>query len=283
MADMSGKTCLVTGATDGIGKQAALELAKMHARVIVVGRDPQKGAAVVEELRAASGNAQVELAVADLSSQAAVRALAAEVKRRTARLDVLINNAGGLFTERRETVDGIEWTFALNHLAYYLLARELEDLLRASAPARIVNVSSGAHTAGKIHWDDPGLARGYRAFKAYCQSKLANLLFTRELARRLDGSGVAVNAIHPGPVASKFGHNNGVLFRLAVRIAQTVMISAAQGADTLVWAATAPELAGVTGKYFYKRRETAPSPRATDDESARRLWDASAKMVGLAA
>ncbi len=205
---MNGKICLVTGGTNGIGKSTALELARMGATVIVVGRDAQKTSHVLEEIRAASGNQNVNSLLADLSSQQEVRGLADQFKSKYSRLHVLINNAGGFFMRRQIRVDGIEMTFALNHLASFLLTNLLLDTIKASAPARIINVSSNAHTSGKIEFDNLQGEREYGP-RAYDNSKLANILFTMELARRLEGTGVTVNALHPGFVATGFAKNNG--------------------------------------------------------------------------
>jgi NAD(P)-dependent dehydrogenase (short-subunit alcohol dehydrogenase family) len=199
-----------------------------------------------------------------------------------ARLDVLINNAGALFTERSVTVDGIERTFALNHLAYFLLTNLLLDRLRAAAPSRVVNVASGAHRRGELHWDDLQLTRyGGQGWTAYQQSKLANILFTRELARRLDGTGVTANCLHPGFVETGFGRNNGPLARALLWLTRPIQRTPAQGADTLVWAATDASLAGVSGRYLQDRAERTPARQATRDEDARRLWDVSERMVGM--
>jgi len=212
---MAGRTCLVTGATSGIGKATATGLARLGADLVLVARDPAKGQATMAEIGAATGNPRVGLLEADLSSQASVRQLAEEVKRGHDRLHVLVNNAGGYWATRHTTVDRLELTFAVNHLAYFLLTNLLLDLLRASAPARIVNVTSGAQAIGDVHFDDLQFERRYRGQPAYNQSKLANVLFTYELARRLDGSGVTVNCVHPGVVRTNFGRDDsGPVLRL---------------------------------------------------------------------
>lgn len=280
--DMDGKICLVTGATNGIGKETALALAHMGATVVIVGRSAPKTAQTVEEIRAASENSNVDSLLADLSSQHEVRRLAREFKSKYAQLHVLINNAGGFYMKRELSVDGIEMTFALNHLAYFLLTNLLLDVLKASAPARIINVASGAHAAGKIEFDNLQGERRYTP-KAYNNSKLANILFTRELARRLEGSGVTANALHPGFVATGFAKNNGRLIAALMSIfAPLVGRSPAKGAETSIYLASSPDVADISGEYFYDSRVVSPAPQATDHEVARRLWDVSAEMVRLA-
>ncbi|MDP2309656.1 MAG: SDR family oxidoreductase [Pseudomonadota bacterium] len=275
---MDGKVILLTGATSGIGREAALALAPSGAVLVLVGRDRAKTDALVAELRAI--NPAVEGLVADLSSQAEVRRLAAEFLARFDRLDVLVNNAGALFTTREETVDNIERTFALNHLAYFLLTTLLLERLRASAPSRVVSVSSNAHRRGRMHWDDLGL-RGYpgQGWGAYGQSKLANILFTRELARRLEGTGVTANCLHPGFVDTGFARNNGRLARLIMALTRPLQRRADKGAETVVWAASAQELTTATGHYFTDcapRKTTAAGDSVAD---AQRLWEVSARMV----
>jgi NAD(P)-dependent dehydrogenase (short-subunit alcohol dehydrogenase family) len=279
---MAGKVCLITGGTNGIGKSTALTLAKMGATVVIVGRNAAKTAQVVEEIQVASGNAQVAALLADLSSQQAVRGLAAEFKSQYTRLDVLLNNAGAAFMKRELSVDGIEMTLALNHLAYFLLTNLLLDTLRASAPARIINVSSDAHKGGQIDFDNLQGERSY-GFKAYGNSKLANILFTQELARRLQGTGVTVNALHPGFVATGFGKNNGGVMAALISIFTPLIgRSPAKGAETSVYLATSPSVAGVTGKYFFDSHEIAAAPQANDAAVARKLWDVSAELTHLA-
>lgn len=281
---MQDKIGLITGATNGIGKAAALALARQGMTLVIVGRSPAKTQAVRDEIRAASGNERVEMIVADLSAMAEVRRAADEFLARFDRLDVLMNNAGAVFSERRETVDGYEMTFALNHLSYFLLTNLLLERLKASAPARIINVSSGAHRGATINFDDLHLRQGYGlgGFRAYSQSKLANILFTYELARRLAGSGVTANAMHPGFVATGFGHNNPGLMSAVVKLLHRFALTPEQGADTLVYLATAPEVEGVTGQYFEKRRAVRSSAVSYDESVARRLWEVSESLVGLA-
>jgi NAD(P)-dependent dehydrogenase (short-subunit alcohol dehydrogenase family) len=281
--NMSGKICLVTGATNGIGKAAARALAQMGATVVIVGRDAQKAAQVTEEIRTVSGNQNVDWLLADLSSQQEVRRLADEFKRRYPQLHVLLNNAGGTFTNRQLSVDGIEMTFALNHLAYFLLTNLLLDMLKASAPARVINVSSDAHSGGKIEFDNLQGERSYSSFGPYGNSKLANILFTIELARRLEGTGVTVNALHPGLTSTGFGKNNPGFFMKVMRaVIPLVARSPEKGAATSIYLASSPEVQGMTGKYFVDCKVTQPSAPAADTTVARKLWDVSAEMVHLA-
>ena len=280
--NMNGKICLVTGGTNGIGKATAQALAQMGATVVIVGRNAQRTSQVVEEIRTASGNKNVDSLVADLSSQQEVRRLANEFKSKYSHLHVLINNAGAVFMQRQLSVDGIEMTFALNHLASFLLTNLLLDTIKASAPARIINVSSDAHASGKIEFDNLQGERDYSP-RAYENSKLANILFTMELARRLEGTGVTVNALHPGFVATGFAKNNGKVIAALVSIfAPLVARSPAKGAETSIYLASSPSVEGITGKYFYDSRAISAAPQAIDMVVAGRLWDVSAEMVHLA-
>jgi NAD(P)-dependent dehydrogenase (short-subunit alcohol dehydrogenase family) len=263
----------MTGATDGIGKVTARALAEAGATVIGVGRSAAKMEAVKNEIGEVPGS--LEFMTADLSSQAEVRGLANEFRRKYDHLHVLVNNAGALFTSYRESVDGIEMTFALNHLSYFLLTNLLLDTIKASAPARIINVASDAHQGNTIDFSDLGHRRGYSGWTTYGASKLANILFTYELARRLEGTGVTVNAVHPGFVNTNFQRAAGLNMRGP--------LTAEQGADTQIWLATAPELEATTGKYFVRRRDTHTSDESYDTRVAHRLWDVSAEMVGLSA
>ena len=282
--DLHGKVCLVTGATGGIGAVAARRLAALGATVVGVGRDAARCEAAAAAIRAATGNPQVEFLCADLSSQAQVRTLAAAFCARHAQLHVLLNNAGAYHFQRGTTPDGIERTFALNHLGYFLLTLLLLDRLQASAPARIVNVASSAHRSANLDLADVELTVGYRGWTAYANSKLANLLFTFELAQRLAGTGVTATAVHPGWVATRFAENNmrGLLAMLRpfYRLYQRcTAIPPEQGADTLVWLASAPEVEGVSGKYFRDRLEREPTATALDALLAQRLWELSERMV----
>jgi NAD(P)-dependent dehydrogenase (short-subunit alcohol dehydrogenase family) len=279
--NMNGKICLVTGGTNGIGKSTAQELARMGAMVIIVGRDAQKTSKVVKEIRAASGNPRVGSMLADLSSQQDVRHLASEFKSKYSHLHVLINNAGGYFLKRQLSVDDIEMTFALNHLASFLLTDLLLDTIKASAPARIINVSSDAHASGKIEFDN---LQGERQYSpgAYGNSKLANILFTMELARRLEGSGVTVNALHPGFVATGFAKNNGKIIAAIISLFAPLMArSPAKGAETSIYLASSPSVEGITGKYYYDLQVASAAPQATDSVVARKLWEVSTEMVHL--
>jgi NAD(P)-dependent dehydrogenase (short-subunit alcohol dehydrogenase family) len=277
--DMTGKICLVTGSTNGIGKSTGFELARIGATVVIVGRDAQKTSEVVQEIRAASGNPNVDSLLADLSSQREVRRLAKDFKRRYSQLHVLINNAGGFFLRRQLSVDGIEMTFALNHLASFLLTDLLLDTIKASAPARIINVSSDAHASGKIEFDNLQGERNFRP-SAYDNSKLANILFTMELARRLEGTGVSVNALHPGFVATGFAKNNDKIIAAFVSLfAPLIARSPTKGAETSIYLASSPNAEGMTGKYFYDSQVISAAPQATDMVVAKKLWDATTKMV----
>jgi NAD(P)-dependent dehydrogenase (short-subunit alcohol dehydrogenase family) len=275
---MNGKICLVTGANAGIGKVAARRLAEMGATVVMVCRNREKGEAARKEIQAKSGNANVELMIADLSSQAEIRRLADEFKAKHNRLDVLLNNAGVYLPKRSLTVDGLETTFAVNHLAYFLLTHLLLPVLKASAPARIVNVSSEAHKYGKVEFDNLQGEREYKGIPAYSNSKLENVLFTRELARRLADTGVTANSLHPGAVATGIFRNTPKPIEWLIKL---LTLSPEKGAETSVYLATSREVEGITGKYFEKKLETYPSRPAQDDELARRLWEVSEQLTGL--
>ena len=277
---MEGRICMITGATSGIGKVTALELARLGATVVVHGRNNEKCESTVKEIKEATGNMNVECMLADLSRMDDVRRLAEEFKAKYDRLHVLINNAGAVYLKRQETVDGFEMTLAVNHLSHFLLTNLLLGTLKASAPSRIINVSSRAHERGKMNFDDIHGKRGYFGMTSYGQSKLANVLFTYELARRLEGTKVTVNALHPGFVASGFGMNN-TLMRIVRPIGNLIAISPEQGAQTSIYLASSPEVANVTGKYFVNRKEVKSSPASYDKESARKLWELSEEMTGL--
>lgn len=276
---MTDRLVLITGSTAGIGRQAALDLARLGAHVVLVGRDAAKAERVASELKAQSGNQKIDFLLADLSSMAAVRNLAAAVKQRYGRLNVLLNNAGAVNMRREVTADGYERTFATNHLSYFLLTGLLLPELEQGAPARVVNVSSGAHNTAALDFDDLMAERRYRAFSQYGRSKLCNILFTRELARRLDGKPITVNALHPGFVASDFLSKGGV-WSLIQPLANLFALDEVAGARTSVYLASSPEVAGVSGKYFYQCREKTPSRRARDDEAAGRLWEISERLTG---
>ncbi len=271
---------MITGASDGIGYVAARELAGMGARVIVVGRDAAKTDSAVERIIDETGNPALQRLLADLSSQREVRRLADQVREQTPRLDVLLNNAGAIFLSSRRSVDGLEMTFALNHLGYFLLTTLLLDLLRTSEPARIINVSSSSHgSPGKFRLEDlpkPGSNRGYRA---YGRSKLCNILFTYELARRLEGSGVTANALHPGLVSTNIARNNGLLGRVVNLFIGARGVDADRGAETLVHLASSPDVEGVTSKYFVDCQAVASSALSYDAELAADLWELSERLT----
>ena len=281
---MHGKVVLVTGATAGLGKVTARQLAELGATVILAGRSREKCESIVADIKKQGGSPHVDYLLADLSSMQQVRDLAAAFQQKHDRLDVLVNNAGGLFLTRRESVDGFEMTFALNHLSYFLLTHLLLDTLKASAPSRIVNVSSGAHYGGALDFDDLHYTkRRYHRFQAYSDSKLMNVLFTYELARRLEGSGVTANVLHPGLVATDFGltNNRNPVTWLLRRLANLVSISEEEGAETQVYLASSPEVEGVSGKNFERRQEERSSKASYNESDQRRLWDISAEMVGM--
>jgi NAD(P)-dependent dehydrogenase (short-subunit alcohol dehydrogenase family) len=278
-----GRVCVVTGASSGIGRETALALARRGATLALVCRDPGRGAEARAAIQAGTGNADVELFLADLSSQAEIRRLAAALLARHPALHVLVNNAGVVNLSHTKTVDGIETVFAVNHLAYFLLTQLLLDRLRASAPARIVNVASDAHRWGRMDFDDLGRERSYQPMRVYGQSKLANVLFTYELARRVEGSGVTVNCLHPGAVATRLGQNNGRIATALTKMLAPFFRTPEQGAATSIHLATSPAVEGVSGRYFSNCREARSSRASHDRESARRLWDASAALVGAGA
>lgn len=279
-ATLHDTIALVTGATSGIGKATALGLARMGATVVLVARDRAKGEATRAEIMAKSGNGAVDLLLADLSSQASVRQLAADFKAKYSRLHLLINNAGGVFHQRSLTADGLEYTFAFNHIAYFLLTNLLLDLLQASGSARIVNVTSRFGDGATIDLENLQLERGYTGIRAYSQSKLCNMLFTYELARRLQGTDVTVNCVHPGVVRTNFGQSTPV-FRIMGVLFRPFMARPESAAERLLYLAASPAVAGISGKYFADK-QAVRSPRQTYDETvARRLWEISAKLAGL--
>lgn len=280
---MDGKVCLITGATSGIGKATAVGLASMGASIVMVGRDRGRGEAALAEIKERSPNASVDLLLADLSSQEDIRRLAGEFKEAYPRLDVLINNAGVIRSKRVTTADGIEMTFAVNHLAYFLLTNLLLDVLEASAPSRIVNVASGEQRNGSIDFDDLQGEKGYKGAKAYSQSKLATVLFTYELARRLEGTGVSANCLHPGVVGTNLGSGVSGVFGFTVRALTPLMKSPEKGAETSVYLASSPEVEGLSGRYFVKKAEARSSDLSYDERLARRLWEVSADLTNLPA
>lgn len=277
---MKGKVCVVTGATSGIGKAAAAALARLGATIVLVGRDRGRTEAAAAEIGAVSASPP-QAEIADLASLEQVRGLAERLAG-LERIDVLINNAGLVLHERRTTPDGFEHVFALNHLAPFLLTSLLLPKLTASAPARVVTVTSDAHSAARLDLSDPNLERGWDSWRSYANSKLANILFTRELARRLDGTGVTANCAHPGVVRTGFGRDARPLLRLGITIARPFMLSPERGADTIVYLASSPDVADQTGGYYVKRQRREPSAAARDDAAARELWEISETMTGLA-
>jgi retinol dehydrogenase 14 len=276
--DLTGKVSIVTGANSGIGKETARGLATLGATVVMVCRDPERGRRALSEIKETSRNDKVELLTCDLASQKSIRQFANDFKKTHARLDCLINNAGVFNRYRSLTEDGLEATFAVNHLAYFLLTNLLLDLIKRSAPARIINVSSATHKYGAINFDDLQNELNYRAFAAYSNSKLANVLFTYELARRLEGSRVTANCLHPGGVATNIFNTLPKPVEAAIKL---VTISPERGARTSVYLASSPEVEGVTGKYFVKKSATKSSNASYNEGTARRLWAASAKLTGL--
>jgi retinol dehydrogenase 14 len=278
---MGGKVVLITGGTSGIGKAAATALAAIGAEVVVVGRSRERGEGAVEEIRLDSGNEEVSLMVADLSVQVEVRRLAGEFQERHDRLDVLVNNAGLVQSERTETPDGIETTLAINHLAPFLLTNLLLDLLKKSAPARIITVSSEAQRWGKMNFDDLQSEKKYRAFPVYGMTKLANIIFTFDLAERLEGTGVTANCIHPGAVNTNFGSNQRSPMSFIFRAFKPFMRSPEQGADTIIYLAASPDVEGMTGKYLSDRKLITASDEAYDEDSRAKLWEISEELTGL--
>ena len=279
--DLSEKIIMVTGANSGIGKEAALQLATQGAHVVMVCRNRERGEPALAQIKAKSGNAAVELMTADFESQQQIRALAETYKETHDRLDVLVNNAGLYLSTRRETEDGIEATWAVNHLGPFLLTNLLLDVIKASAPARIVTVSSDAHRAGTINFDDLGMEAQYRWLAAYAQSKLANVLFTYELARRLDGTGVTATCMHPGTVSTGIWNRNKNVLNYFLRLFKPFFLSARKSAESVVRLAVDPDVDGVTGRYFDRMKEARSVRASYDEDLAARLWAVSAQMTGL--
>jgi len=276
---MQGKTVVATGATSGVGEAAATKLATMGARIVFVARDAERAEATLAKLDHIAPGRGHRAHIADLQLIAETRRVGEEIAAAEPRIDALVNNAGAMFSQRRVTAEGLERTFALNHMAYFMLTRALRERLVASAPARVVSTASSAHFGARLDFDDLQCAREYVALRAYRRSKLCNILFTRELARRLEGTGVAANCLHPGFVASRFGDQaggwNGRLFSLAKRFA----ISPEQGADTIVYLVSSPDAATASGEYFVKRKVAKPSNAARDAAAARTLWERSEEIA----
>ncbi len=278
---MQGKNVVITGGNSGIGLEAAVAIASAGASVWIVSRDARRGELARDAIRQRSAQSAVELLVADLSSQAEIHDLADRIIADVGRVDVLVNNAGLTIGERVTTVDGLETTFAVNHLAYFLLTGLLVGALEQSAPCRIVNVASQAHQRGTMHWDDLQGERGYSGWSAYCQSKLANVLFTFELARRLDGTGVTANCLHPGVVATNFATNGPGFIRWVFKLLRPVLTTPADGARTTIHLATSGDVADVTGEYFERCRVARASAEARNPDNARRLWEVSERLTGF--
>ncbi len=280
---MKGKVVIVTGANAGIGKATALALANMGASVTMVCRDKQRGEEALADIRAQT-SATAHLSLCDFSSFASIRQFAAEFTANHDRLDVLVNNAGALFGERKRTTDGFEMTFGVNHLGYFLLTNLLLDLLKKSAPSRVVSVSSAVHSQGKIDWNDlQGDGRPYGQFAAYANSKLFNVLFTTELSRRLEGTTVTANCLHPGAIGSNFGSTGSNFFQVLMKLGRPFLPSPEKGARTSVYLASSPEVVNVTGEYFKNCRVSKARSDAYDRANGKRLWEISARLVGLSA
>ena len=279
---MHGKVVVMTGGTSGIGEVAAARLAGLGARLVLVARDRARGEATLARLRARGPGVGHVAHYADLSLIADSKRVAAEIAAAEPRIDVLINNAGAMFGRRQVTADGLELTFATNHMSYFLLTHGLRERLLASAPARVVNTSSAAHRRADLDFDDLQSTRDYRGFMAYSRSKLCNILYTRELARRSAGTGVTANCLHPGFVATRFGDASGGFFSYVVRASKKVFaISSEKGAETLVYLASSPEVATISGGYFYQCQLATPTRAAQDDAAARRLWAETTRLAGL--
>lgn len=278
---MKGKVVVITGATSGIGRVAAEKLAGVGARIVQVARSRERGQAALKRLQDLSPGISHTLHYADLLRVSEMKRVAAEIAAAEPHIDVLINNAGAMFGSRQVTEDGLERTFALNHVSYFVLTHGLRERLVGSAPARIVNTASDAHESATLDFDDLQSSRSFRGFKVYSRSKLCNILFTRELARRLAGTGVTANSLHPGFVATRFGDESGGLFSMVVRMAKLFALSPEQGAETLVYLASSPEVASFTGEYFHKCRAIVPSKEAQNDANAQRLWMETAKLTGV--
>jgi NAD(P)-dependent dehydrogenase (short-subunit alcohol dehydrogenase family) len=280
---MQGKVVVITGATSGIGEVAAQRLADMGARIVLVARDKTRGEAALTQLRSDDKSLSHSIHYGDLSRLSEMKRLAVEIAAAEPRIDVLINNAGAMFASRQVTEDNLERTFAVNHMAYFVLTLGLRERLLASSPARIVNTASDAHKGRALDFEDLQSSKGYSAFNVYGRSKLCNILFTRELSRRWGGKGITVNCLHPGFVATRFGDGSGGFLSQAVRLAKTFAISPEKGAQTIVYLASSPDVASVSGEYFYQCSPATPTTEARDDAAANRLWIESAKLAGIEA
>jgi len=279
---MDGRIVVITGATSGVGLETAKALAQQGATIVALGRNAERGARALGEIRAVATHPKsVSFVMCDLASLASVRKAATDVASVHSRIDVLVNNAGLVLAKRRETIDGFEETFAVNHLAHFLLTGMLLRNIAASDQGRIINVSSGAHWMGRLPLDDLQASRKYSSFQVYSNSKLANVLFTRELARRLAGTRITANVLHPGFVSSNFGKDNGWLSTLLLTISKPIQISSAKGAETSAYLASSPEVAGVTGGYFDKSRQAQSSKLSQDPQAMHDLWMASEQLTGF--
>ena len=291
--NMKSKVVVITGATSGIGQVAAEKLAAMGARIVQVARDRERGQAAMARLNLIAPGIPHTIHYADLSRLREMKRVAAEIAQAEPRIDVLINNAGAMFGKRELTEDGMERTFALNHMSYFVMTQGLRLRLAASSPARVVNTSSDAHKAGTVDFADLQSEKAYQfslpdwvrfggpAFKVYARSKLMNILYTRELARKLAGTGVTANSLHPGFVATRFGDQTGGLIGFGIGIAKRFALTPEQGAETVVYLASSPEVAAVSGEYFHKCRTETPTKEAQDDVKAQRLWAETAKLSGI--
>ncbi len=281
---MQGKTVVITGGTSGIGEVAAVELAKKGARIVLVARSRERGEATLAKLKAAAPGAGTAIFYGDLSRLSEMKRLAGEIAAAESRIDVLINNAGALFNTRHVSADGLEMTFATNHMAYFVMTNALLDTILATPGARIVSTASDAHKGAKLDFDDLQSAKSYSGFGVYGRSKLCNILFTRELARRIEGSGITANCLHPGFVATRFGDNSGGIVSVLVRLAKPLGgLTPERGAETIIYLASSPEVANKSGGYYYKSKLATPTKEAQNDADAKRLWDVSAKIAGIGA
>ena len=278
---MQGKTIVITGATSGIGEVAALQLAQQGARIVAIARDRDRGEETLRRLRGAAPAQDHIVHYADLSRLSEMKRVSTLIAEREQRIDVLINNAGALFTKRELTEDGLERTFATNHMAYFVVTNQLSHRLRATRDARVVCTASDAHKGAKLDFGDLQSERGFSAFAMYGRSKLMNILFTRELARRLASTGVTANCLHPGFVATRFGDAGSGLMAQVIRVAKKFALTPQEGAQTIIYLASSPEVAAVSGQYFYKSKPAVPTQAAQNDADARRLWEVSAKLSGV--
>jgi NAD(P)-dependent dehydrogenase (short-subunit alcohol dehydrogenase family) len=280
--NLKGKICIVTGANSGIGKIVATALANMGATLIMVCRVKEKAQIVWEEIKRKTKNINIELILTDLSSQKEIRALASNIKEKYAKIDVLVNNAGGMNFGYSETIDHIETTFATNHLGYFLFTNLILDILKSADRARIINVASDAEKTGDIDFEDINLKKNYSCFRAYSQSKLANIMFTYELARKLVGTNIVVNCVHPGVVPNtKIGKGSKTFANFIASVPANLIRTPEEGAETIIWLASSKDIEGISGKYFYEKREIKSSAKSYDLDIAKRLWKLSEEMTGL--